>query len=315
MQNNGNFDIIEYLDSLSPDVIHFFQAILLAIGVFIALRIIRFFLRLFRGKSPNFVDGLTIILNFTGLIGYIYLIGWFNIYTFDSNLALGGSVFTITIIGISASYLGSNLMAGIFIIITRPFGVGDIITYGGTRGLVTDIGLNYTKILKINKVQLTIPNSNIVNAVIHNSSIFINHTAQKSDGIEIDIQDEDAGGDSKAKLSDKIRLNFSPEKLTKPLLKSLDIKKLVRFTFNIEIRQDFGDDVSINSYEKKLKSLCQSFTEKFGFEPEFYFDNNYWRINTWFIITALNAGLVFQYYSPFLESLLKTAYNIDVGGT
>jgi hypothetical protein len=233
----------------------------------------------------------------------------------DTSIILGGSVFTTLIIGLSASFIGANLMGGIFIVLTRPFGVGDIITYGGSRGLVTEIGLNYTKILRINKTIVTIPNSNIVDALIHNSSVFVKHTQKKTDEIELDLKEERKSDESLVKLPDKLLIKFSPNKMMKPFLDTIDKKRITRFTFNVEIRQDFPNPKnSILIIEERLNSLCKEFITVFGFEPEFYFQDNYWRITTTFIITSINAQVVFENYSPFLEGILKSVYNINTGG-
>ena len=184
-----NFDLENYFNSIAPDLEKFIFVLSLGTIIFVLMFFIRKILRLFRSRFPNGIDGIIILLNFSALLVWVY-VSVIEILKIDTSIILGGSVFTLTIIGISASYIGSNLMGGIFIIITRPFGVGDIITYRGSRGLVTEIGLNYRKLLKINRTIVTVPNSNIVGALIHNSTIFVNHSQKKEDEIELDLKEE-----------------------------------------------------------------------------------------------------------------------------
>jgi small-conductance mechanosensitive channel len=318
MQNYDLNYVVSYITTNYPTLGYIFESILYGIAIFLVVIIIRKILHIFRPKSPNFTDGLIIIINFTSLAIWVAKIA--QIFAIDNTLVLGGSALVITIIGISASYLGSNLMGGLFIIFTRPFGVGDIITYGGNRGLVTEIGLNYTKIMRLNKTTVIVPNSNVVNALIHNSTVFVKQN-ENSNELEIDMSNEqnDKAVKSETKSNFFIKntaiFKLSTNKIANSFVKTFDIKKIVRFTFSVDIRQDMKDIASsIANFEERLKILCKEFEGRFGFEPEFYFEDNYWRITTTFVVTALNAKLLFENYSPFLQGILKSAYNIDLGG-
>lgn len=310
---SSNFNVMKYINNLDPTIVNILIIVLIGLGIFVLVLIIRKILHLFRSYSPNIIDGLLIILNFTALLAWVSAI--VVIFNFNYAYILGGSALIITIVGISASYLGSNLMGGIFIIITRPFGVGDIVTYGGAQGIVTEIGLNYTKILQLNKITLIVPNANIVNAMIHNASIFAKKDREKSDEIVIDLNGQGRDKKNHSSITNKIVLNFSPNRVTQSLRKSFDVKKIVRFSFYTELRQDMPNlTVAIKDFEQRLQNLCKKFTPIFGFEPEFYFTDNYWRVSTMFVITAINAQLVFNNYSTFLEGIVEAAYNIKLGG-
>lgn len=285
------------------------------IAIFILVLIIRKFFHLFRSRSPNLVDGLVIILNFSSLAFWVAISA--PLFEIPQSYILGGSALGVALIGFSASYLGANFMGGLFIIFTRPFGVGDIIYYNGTVGLVTEIGLNYTKLLKLNRTEWTVCNSNIANSLIHNSSVFVKADPSQNE-IEINLSDDPENQKNKkgvTSLANKAIVKFSPNKLTHTLVDSLNIKKIVRLSYTFDIRQDMPNlDVSLVGYEKRLKQVCLDFSDKFGFEPEYFFVDNYWRITTTFVITALNARVLFDNYSAFLEGIIKNAYNINLGG-
>ena len=315
-----NIDIQSMINSLELDHPVGFAiliCILYAITIFIVIFILKKFLHLFRSRSPNLVDGLIIIMNFSGLAFWVAISA--PLFKVDQSFFVGGSALGIALISISASYLGANFMGGLFIILSRPFGVGDIISYNGTIGLVTEIGLNYTTLLKLNKTELTVCNSNLVNALIHNSSVFVKHDSSQNQ-IEIDLTDEDPNKSKKTKnglssITNKVMVNFNPNKLTHTVVDSLNIRKIVRLSYTFDIRQDMPNlDTSIKGYEQRLNQLCQEFTETFGFEPEFFFVDNYWRITTTILITAINAKVLFDNYSNFLEGILRNAYKINAGG-
>ena len=71
--------------------------------------------------------------------------------------------------GLAVQGLLSNYGAGLNIVLTRPFIVGDTISVKGVSGVVTDILLAYTKIVTEDDVEITIPNKHIVGEIIHNS--------------------------------------------------------------------------------------------------------------------------------------------------
>lgn len=58
--------------------------------------------------------------------------------------ALGGAA-----VGFASTRTIGNLIAGLFILVTRPFHVGDFVRIDGVEGIVVEITLNYTKILTI----------------------------------------------------------------------------------------------------------------------------------------------------------------------
>ena len=64
----------------------------------------------------------------------------------------------------------SNYSAGLSIIMTRPFVVGDTITVQGVTGLVVEVRLPYTRLSNEDEVSIMIPNRHIVGEIIHNSA-------------------------------------------------------------------------------------------------------------------------------------------------
>jgi small conductance mechanosensitive channel len=63
----------------------------------------------------------------------------------------------------------SNYGAGLTIILTRPFVVGDTITIQGVTGVVDNISLAYTHLSNEDGLDITIPNKQVVGEIISNS--------------------------------------------------------------------------------------------------------------------------------------------------
>lgn len=66
-----------------------------------------------------------------------------------------------------------NIASGIFILIFRPFKVGDYIQVGTHEGTVVDIRIMYTEISTLGNQMISIPNSQLTNSIIKNYSTFI----------------------------------------------------------------------------------------------------------------------------------------------
>jgi small conductance mechanosensitive channel len=71
-------------------------------------------------------------------------------------------------VGFAAQDLISNFVAGIFIIQDEPFQTGDWIEWNGNVGVVEEVQLRVTKLNSFDNEVMTVPNSDLVNAVVTN---------------------------------------------------------------------------------------------------------------------------------------------------
>ena len=109
---------------------------------------------------------------------FIIALGKFGLSIAPFIAALGAIAF-----GTTLAFQGplSNYGAGLTIILTRPFVVGDTIRVLGVIGIVEEIRLAYTQLSTEDGELITIPNKHIVGEVIHNS--FKNLLVEASIGI------------------------------------------------------------------------------------------------------------------------------------
>ncbi|QXP73948.1 mechanosensitive ion channel family protein [Tenacibaculum sp. AHE15PA] len=112
---------------------------------------------------------------FLGLFGIIYIIMTVPAFRSKATLIFSGAGILAAIIGFAAQAALSNLIAGAFIVVFKPFRVGDYIRLDDTRvGIVEDITLRHTVINNFENKRLIIPNS-----VISTDSV-LNHTIEDS---------------------------------------------------------------------------------------------------------------------------------------
>jgi small conductance mechanosensitive channel len=121
-------------------------------------------------------SALHVLLN---IILVISLLGWFGIQTTTFAGILAAAAFAI---GAAWSGLLSNFAAGAFIVVLRPFKMGDFITAGGVTGTVEEIGLFATTINTPDNVRTFVGNNKIFSDNIQN------FTANPSRRVELTAQ-------------------------------------------------------------------------------------------------------------------------------
>ena len=95
------------------------------------------------------------------------LLGFFGIETTSFAALLAGVGLAI---GAAWSGLLANLAAGIFLLILRPFKVGDFISGGSVLGTVNDVGLFVTSLTTLDNVKTFVGNNKLLGDTIQNFS-------------------------------------------------------------------------------------------------------------------------------------------------
>lgn len=168
-------DINNFLTNLANTGINFGLKILGAIVVlFVGRWIIRIIITLVnRAMEKQFMEptlmryigsSISILLN---LALFIAILGFFGFETTTFAALLAGVGVAI---GAAWSGLLSNFAAGVFLVVLRPFAVGDYIQAGSVTGTVTEIGMFVTTICTPLNVVTFIGNNKIFSETIENFS-------------------------------------------------------------------------------------------------------------------------------------------------
>jgi small conductance mechanosensitive channel len=99
------------------------------------------------------------------IILVVAILGYFGVQTTTFAALVAGVGLAV---GVAWSGLLSNLAAGIFLIVLRPFKVGDFVTVGGITGTVMEIGLFATTVNTPDNVLTLIGNGKIFSDTIQN---------------------------------------------------------------------------------------------------------------------------------------------------
>jgi small-conductance mechanosensitive channel len=91
-----------------------------------------------------------------------------SILELDSTWFLGGSAIVGAALGFGSSQTINNLVAGFYVIISRPFKVKDYVRIGDIEGQVEEITVNYTKLYTPSFNLLYVPNSQVMSSRVLN---------------------------------------------------------------------------------------------------------------------------------------------------
>lgn len=170
---------IEQVQAIYNTIVEFFvnysfqllgALIILLVGIFVANRVAKSVLKLCEKKAldvtlSRFIASFVKIIIIVGVA--VIALGKIGISVTPFVAAIGAISLGA---GLAVQGLLSNYGAGLNIIITRPFVIGDTITVQGETGLVDEVHLAYTVLKDEDDVRITIPNRHIVGEILHNSA-------------------------------------------------------------------------------------------------------------------------------------------------
>jgi len=159
--------LVEFFINYSFQVVG--ALIILAVGYFIANWTANLLFKVFEKKKLDItLSKFIIALVRIAILAFAILIalGKFGITIAPFVAALGALTF-----GASFAIQGplSNYGAGLTIIMTRPFVVGNTITVAGMSGVVQEVKLACTILTNEDGIKITIPNKHIVGEILQNS--------------------------------------------------------------------------------------------------------------------------------------------------
>jgi small conductance mechanosensitive channel len=125
---------------------------------------------------------VAIALNIALVLG---ILGYFGIQTTSFAAMLAGAGVAI---GAAWSGMLGNFAAGAFMLVLRPFKVGDFVTIGGVTGTVHELGLFGTTIVTPDNVMTLVGNTKIFSDTVQNFSILpvrrVERTAQLAGAVD-----------------------------------------------------------------------------------------------------------------------------------
>jgi small-conductance mechanosensitive channel len=146
-----------------------FEIIVIAATAIVLERIVTRYLSHFAKQTklePNVANNLALSFRILVLIGAIVAIS--RVSGVNSEWVLSISAIGGAAVGFASQKTIGNFVAGIFILAARPFKVGNYVRIGTVEGIVSEITINYTKVLTAAKNFVSISNLQILDRDVTN---------------------------------------------------------------------------------------------------------------------------------------------------
>ncbi len=167
------------LADIPPYVIHLTGGVLILLVAFfihrITKRVIRKQLTKSTSEASDYKTNYKFLNNASALL--IYTVAVISIlYSVPALRAYGAGIFAsagvlTVILGFASQEALSNIVGGVFIVIFKPFRIGDIVQIGTLEGEVEDITLRHTVIKSWENKRIIIPNSTISRETLINWNV------------------------------------------------------------------------------------------------------------------------------------------------
>lgn len=157
-----------------------------------------------------------------------------------TNLAFIAGALSVGI-GFGLQDVIKNLVAGIIILLERPFRVGDWVVLDGVEGTIKQINIRSTELMSFDKMSVIVPNANLISSTVTNKT----------------------HGDNMARQTVKVGVAYgsNPEQVKRILLESVkECKGILQSPAPYVLFQDFGSSSLDFELRYYIKDLWASWT-------------------------------------------------------
>lgn len=238
-----------------------------------------------RSAANNVLIVVRIIIIVIAITAAMPLLGVF----IPSELIVALTASFATAIALFISFSLNNVVAGIYILVTRPFAVGDYVRIGGTEGIVEELTINFTRVYGPDKVFVTLPNNRVLGSDITNYRVR-------------ELLYKTTEAEEKKSKAKKEKGGLLARRRMEKLEKSLKVEKLYRYTFTVNVKGDkYNEDKTISKFEE----LNDKWKPKFGYKLSY----EHWGAGTGdvpflFAITVEDPYKLVEYRNEFYKDLL-----------
>lgn len=254
-------------------------------------------LNLPKSAANNLIIVVRIVLIVIAITSALPLFGVF----IPSELLVAITASLSTAVALFISFSLSNVVAGIYLLATRPFAVGDYVRIGNNEGIVEEISINYTRIFSPDKVFRTLPNQTVLQNDITNyrvrERLYKVETPKKKEK-EV-IKEEEL--QTQSKKPGRLRRLFSRGKVDK-ISDAIKVEKLYKYTFDVAIMFDFYNR---SKTENGFEEVCDKWESEFGYKPSFILWKIDWIMLYRFSVTVEKPIKIIEHRNDFQDDLLE----------
>ena len=162
-------DLTSLLEDLRLEVWHLAFGLIAIVAVLMVYKVIsRSVSRMSKRLElePHVENSFRLVLRVGALVAGIAV--FLRLFELETSWLLGGSAIVGAAIGFGSSQTINNIVAGFYVIISRPFKIKDYVKIGDIEGQVEEISVNYTKLYTPSFNLLEVPNTQVMNSRILN---------------------------------------------------------------------------------------------------------------------------------------------------
>jgi MscS family membrane protein len=244
---------------------------------------------------------------------FVVIIALMTVFPIPDEYLVSFSSIGGIIIGFAATEIMSQIISGLYIISTQPFGVNDFIILGDTEGIVLEIGVNYTIIQRIDGTLVRIPNKKILDSTLKNCTVemteeFIKLNLTKKTIENIENIRKKSKKTTVSSLVKKFK-NMSMKKVFEDFSDLIFEKEITRYTFDIDVYFSIPPEIVL----KKLDILCEKYKAVYKSKPTYSIMKFGWRATIKFIITCADALVIVDHQDQLMNDLANTLYGEQEG--
>lgn len=162
-------DLFGFFSQLQIDIFSLTSSLIVVIIVMIIYKLLsrsisRLSVKL--GLEPHVQNSMRLVLRVITLV--ILTAAIFSIYELPTSWFVGSSALVGAALGFGSSQTINNIVAGFYVVVSKPFSVKDYVKIGDVEGQVEEITINYTKLYTPSFNLLLIPNVQVINSRIVN---------------------------------------------------------------------------------------------------------------------------------------------------
>jgi uncharacterized membrane protein (DUF485 family) len=238
------------------------------------------------GVPANAVNGVILAMRLVMLfIGFLIFLAFFPDWAALMAPALGGSSLLVgTAVGLAVGTAVRNFVSGLYVMLTRPFRVGEYVSVGDSEGIVEEISINYTRILQSSRAVALVPNSRVVDSTV------TNFTIEKKELLTEQVEEG----------------NSLRHRVIGTISRALEAEKLVRYSFSMSFPITHGPKTLARAFD----GVCKRWAKDFGFPP--IYDINavsHLAVTYMFTIFVGDPWKILDHKGDFIKDILQTVYH------
>lgn len=201
------------------------------------------------GLSSQASTGITLVVRLIFFVIATFLV----VDTLGSNYAELLSLATLfgTALGLAFSQAVGEIVNGLYILIARPFRVGDYVRIANDEGIVTDVTLSYTRIQQPDETRLRIPNSKVLESDVVNFRVNLSDVIKDVTSERLQTKDSEQRGTLSTVISKLKAITYT--------------ETAYRYTFDLTVHFSFDHAVLRENFDR----VCEEWEEEFLVKPSY----------------------------------------------